>query len=291
MAAQEYFAGNAVPPVRPGQYMPAGNTMLSSQQTSYDPYPLPAPPSRVSNLQPSGNHGASGSISLQQSTSADQWIAGQDHTDNHHQQSFAGHAGTEPVPLTQMKPGYGKIPSRPLDEGHLPPRPMKARRNWSRYLQIVKILAQVCTVLFSTVMFGIMVQVLVKYYSTRNLVVAGKDAWPKNAKVWPTIMLFASALVTLLMAFVVLMFHCCAFNKARKNWKLQIARYAIHIIGWIIVSFIYRYEKSLHNVNNDLWGWSCTEEATQLQVDLGNRINFKQLCGVQVSRRSISESS
>lgn len=34
----------------------------------------------------------------------------------------------------------------------------------------------------------------------------------------------------------------------------------------------------MHGVDNDLWGWSCSTEATALQSDV---VNFSYLCSVQ----------
>lgn len=61
-------------------------------------------------------------------------------------------------------------------------------------------------------------------------------------------------------------------------------KYAIHIFAWLVIATLYRYEKSLHRVNNDLWGWSCVHEADTVQTDFP-QLNFKALCDIQVSHK------
>ncbi len=67
------------------------------------------------------------------------------------------------------------------------------------------------------------------------------------------------------------------------SWKVTVARYVIHIVGWIIVSVIYRYEKSLHGNENDLWGWTCSTKADDIQAAFHGVVSFDALCRVQVT--------
>ena len=60
-------------------------------------------------------------------------------------------------------------------------------------------------------------------------------------------------------------------------------KYAVHILAWAIVSFLYRYEKSLHGVDNDLWGWACNQERTAIQQEFRGVVEFTPLCNAQVS--------
>lgn len=152
-----------------------------------------------------------------------------------------------------------------------------------RYLRIEKIVTKVITVLFSTIMFAIMVFMVVKYQSTKDEVRGGRTAWPKQPKLWPTFMLLVGAGFTLLLSLITLLSYCCAFKKARRSWKLTVMKYVIHIGAWLVISALYRYEKSTNGVNNDLWGWSCSTEATAIQSEFNGVVNFSSLCGVQVS--------
>lgn len=131
-----------------------------------------------------------------------------------------------------------------------------------RYLRIGKIITKVITILFSTIMFAIMVFVVIKYQTTKGEIRGGRTAWPQQPKLWPTFMLLIGAVITLLLSSITLLSYCCAFDKARRSWKLTVLKYVIHIGAWLVISALYRYEKSANGVNNDLWGWSCSTEVS-----------------------------
>lgn len=156
-------------------------------------------------------------------------------------------------------------------------------QKWKRALRICKIVTKVITVLFSTIMFGIMVFMTAKYQATKDTDRSGRTAWPKDPKLWPTFMLLAGAGFTLLLSFITLVSYCCAFSKARRSWKLTVLKYVIHIGAWLVISTLYRYEKSLHGNNNDLWGWSCSDEADAIQTEFNGVVGFSSLCNIQVS--------
>lgn len=157
-----------------------------------------------------------------------------------------------------------------------------------RYLQFGKTVTKVISLLFSTVMFAIMVFMTVKYQTTKGTIRDGRNAWPKHAKLWPTFMLLVASGITLLLSFVTLLMYCCCFKTARRSWKLTVVKYVIHILGWIIVSALYRYEKNLHGDNNDLWGWTCSQEVDALQPVFNGVVKFNSLCNAQVSAPVLS---
>ena len=156
-------------------------------------------------------------------------------------------------------------------------------QKYKRYLRIGKIATKAITVIFSTIMFAFMVFMTLKYQTTKNEIRNERNAWPKHPKLWPTFLLLGGAGLTLLLSAVTLFSYCFCFGKARGSWKLTLVKYAIHILAWIIISTIYRYEKGLHEVNNDLWGWSCSQKAAAIQSEFNGVVNFQSLCSVQVT--------
>ncbi|MCJ1375433.1 hypothetical protein MMC20_006668 [Loxospora ochrophaea] len=150
-----------------------------------------------------------------------------------------------------------------------------------RYARILSLISQVTSTLFSLVVFGLMVFIYSKYLTTRGVIVDARNAWPKDPKLWPTIMLLAGSGITLILSLVYTFAFCSCFQRARSSWKLTILRYVIHIVAWLVMTFLYRYEKSLHNVNDDLWGWSCTDEANAIQQEFRTTVNFTFLCNTQ----------
>ena len=155
-------------------------------------------------------------------------------------------------------------------------------QKYKRYLRIGKIATKAITVTFSTIMFATMVFMAIKYQTTKNEIRNGRNPWPKRPKLWPTFMLLAGAGLTLLLSAVTLFSYCLCFDKARGSWKLTLVKYVIHILAWITITTLYRYEKGLHGVNNDLWGWSCSQEAAVIQAEFNGVVNFATLCNLQV---------
>lgn len=161
---------------------------------------------------------------------------------------------------------------------------MQKYQNMQRYLRVGRFVTKVITVLFSSIIFAIMVFMTMKYQTTKGEIRDGRNAWPRNAKLWPTFMLLAASGFTLMFPLGALLMYCCCFNKARTSWKLTVVKYVIHILGWIIVSALYRYEKSLRGDSNDLWGWTCSAEVDALQSAFNGVVKFDSLCSVQVNR-------
>jgi hypothetical protein len=137
--------------------------------------------------------------------------------------------------------------------------------------------------MLNMLMFAFMAFVMVVFYTTRDDSALGRKIWPKNGKTWPTILLLAASFLTFLGSLVTLVIFCCCFKRAAESWKLAAFGYAIHIGAWLVVTIIYRYEKAL----NDLWGWSCSDIAAQLQNEGNASVNFHRLCTIQVGFLSI----
>lgn len=196
---------------------------------------------------------------------------------------------------TAKRPHPPDPATKPLvNSSHVPvPQPLKIQtpnsrlrqrkyQTLKRYLRIGKIITQVITILFSTTMFAIMVFMAIKFQTTKNEFRGGRTAWPKQPKLWPMFMLLVGAGLTLILSVITLLWYCCAFNKARRSWKLTVVKYVIHIGAWLVISALYRYEKDTNGVENDLWGWSCSTTAADIQAEFSGVLNFSSLCSVQV---------
>ena len=206
-------------------------------------------------------------------------------------------------PTTSTNSTYNALPPRPLSPPVKPNTQLLSKPNTAssnttpndrlkqrkyqklkRYLRIGKAVVQAISTLFSAIMFGAMVFLSVKYYDTQNETRGGRTAWPKHPKLWPTFMLLIGAGITLIVSIITLISYCWFLRKAKRNWKLTVVKYGIHIGAWAIISILYRYEKDAHGSNNDLWGWSCSQEADAIQAEFKDVVGFSSLCNLQVSR-------
>lgn len=177
----------------------------------------------------------------------------------------------------------GSVPQTSKPSGQMT-RQLRAKfEKLKRWLRILQITAEACSIIFTAIMFGIMVYVNAKHYTTKDQFRDGRTAWPKDGtKVWPSIMLLLASGITLLTSIIVLLGYCCCWKKTTTSWKFTVLRYVVQITAWILVSFLYRYEKGLHGNNNDLWGWSCSTKAKDIQAAFNGVVDFSTLCQTQV---------
>lgn len=128
------------------------------------------------------------------------------------------------------------------------------------------------------IMFAFMAFTMFTFYSTKDEQALGRSIWAKNWKTWPTVLVLVASFLTFCASLLALLLFCCCFKKAANSWKMVVFTYAIHISMWLLVTFLYRWEKAL----NDLWGWSCSEQAGELQHKGNASVNFDRLCQIQV---------
>jgi hypothetical protein len=60
-----------------------------------------------------------------------------------------------------------------------------------------------------------------------------------------------------------------------------------HIVLWAVVAGLYRYGKDTHGKSNDLWGWTCSNGAAEIQEQFKDVVDFHHFCGIQVSKRRV----
>ena len=210
------------------------------------------------------------------------------HTDTSYH-SLPHEPASTPLKPSQHGPAqHEPVPQAPQPLKFSSPNDRLRRQKYEklkRYLRILKVVTKAVTVLFSAIMFGGMVFMSIKFNTTKGVIRDGRNPWPKaGTKLWPTIMLLVGAGFTLALSFATLISYCFCFDKSRRSWKITVVKYVIHIVGWLVISFLYRYEKSLHGDNNDLWGWSCSQEATVVQTEFKGVVDFEALCNIQVRK-------
>lgn len=159
-------------------------------------------------------------------------------------------------------------------------RPSKGRR----YLTIVLLLSKCVSATLSALMESSMVYMMYKYKATRSVSRAEyAGPWPKDPKLWPTLLLaVASGLTLLLTVGSVLSQICKTLRKSGQTAKrrplVTTVKYAVHIGTWACVAVAYRLGKT----GDDLWGWSCSDSADAIQKAFENDVNFSSLCKLQV---------
>ena len=132
-----------------------------------------------------------------------------------------------------------------------------------------------------------MLFVTITYYKTEDATTTstsggggGERLWPTNTKTWPAWLLLIASLVTLGISGATLIIYFKDKDRAGRSWKLTIAKYAIHIGVWVVVSAVYKVEQGAE----DIWGWSCSEKADAVGKLSGGEVDFGRLCRAQVCR-------
>jgi cytochrome c biogenesis protein CcdA len=185
-------------------------------------------------------------------------------------------------PMKLLSPTYTELPSQPNqppNQSSPPSNPLlQQAKTAHQRLRSIRTLSRALSATLNSIIFSIMAFTISVFLATRLDRVQERNVWPAEAKVWPTVMLLVAALLTLLVELAVLAAYCCGFARAQNSWKLVAVSHAAHFSMWLVVAFLYRYEKRL----DDVWGWSCSDVAEQLQRDLNGSLNFGRLCALQV---------
>jgi len=112
-----------------------------------------------------------------------------------------------------------------------------------------------------------------------------RNAWARNSKNWPTYLYFAVALTSLAFNLGMLISYLHSISLANiastvsTTWEWIIITF--NFVYWIVAVIIYRTEKDKHNVHDDLWGWSCSSGADNIQDAFNDLVNFQRMCRVQ----------
>ncbi|KAF2675232.1 hypothetical protein BT63DRAFT_450217 [Microthyrium microscopicum] len=114
-----------------------------------------------------------------------------------------------------------------------------------------------------------------------------RNAWSKGSKNWPTYMYFGVAATSLLLNACMLagyLFSVRAANIASTvatlwEWLIMLGNFGFWLAGVII----YRTEKDKGGVSNDIWGWTCSTGAQNVQDAFKDLIDFEKLCQTQSS--------
>ncbi|KAH0565529.1 hypothetical protein GP486_001083 [Trichoglossum hirsutum] len=206
--------------------------------------------------------------------------------------SYYNSAATSPVkvPAAEAYPlgdkyEYDHVPSQFTDEHLESLRHYDAKLK--RRIRVLRIISRVCTAIFSLAVTVMMAMSLHKFSSTKNTFINGRNAWARNTKIWPTVMLFCVAAVTLILNLAIVIAYLRSFKAANRASTITSIFGAfvlgIHVLVWIAAVTLYRWGKDTNGISNDLWGWSCSQGAEKIQNQFRDVVNFSRLCNSSAS--------
>jgi hypothetical protein len=119
-------------------------------------------------------------------------------------------------------------------------------------------------------------------------VTINRTAWALDSKEWPTYMYFAIAAISLILNLLIMLAYLRDIRAANRAATIASAFTLLvnlgNVIVWLVSVVVYRYEKDTNGVSNDLWGWTCSSAAEDIQEAFSDVIQFNSYCNIQVRR-------
>lgn len=164
--------------------------------------------------------------------------------------------------------------------------------NMKYRIRVMRFISRVVAVLLSIAVVVPMTLTLVKFLQTRNNTHSGHNdeeqpIWPENTNTTYTYTYFSISVTSMLINAIILVSYCHGVRRANfaatiGTWWSSIVIVA-HISIWIAAVAFYRYGKrKVDDKWEDLWGWTCSKTAEDLQPFVKD-ITFKKYCHIQVS--------
>jgi len=159
----------------------------------------------------------------------------------------------------------------------------------------LRLVTRILAFLVSIAVFVPITLTLHKFLTTKDTFrdAPGKDggmvsrtAWAKDTKSWPTYMYFAVAAIALILNAVIIISYLCGGTKSANKaatistffgWVVMIG----NLVVWSIAASLYRTEKDKDGKPNDLWGWTCSAAAKEIQDIFKDDVNFDKFCHTQ----------
>jgi hypothetical protein len=132
-------------------------------------------------------------------------------------------------------------------------------------------------------------------FATHKTAQAGSttiNIYPAEPLLWPTFLMLATSAVSLLFNLSVLIsYHWGVGSANRADSYATYWSYLVHIVNaivWLVSSTTFKMlEGDPSGSPNDLWGWSCSDLAANLQTKIDNAVNFDLQCTTQVCPPSV----
>lgn len=179
--------------------------------------------------------------------------------------------GEPPYSASSRQSGFASLPD--LE---------KKDQKYKRTIRVLRFISRLVSLVLNAFMIGILSFALAKYYLTKNHVIAGNQkAWVTPATLWPTFMLLGIAAVTFCMNVVTLCSYLCGVGAANKSQTFTTLvgsiLLAVHVVSWAVAAGLFKMAQT----GTDLWGYTCSSRADEIQVQVNSFVNFGKLCNLQ----------
>ncbi|EME41088.1 hypothetical protein DOTSEDRAFT_56122 [Dothistroma septosporum NZE10] len=159
-------------------------------------------------------------------------------------------------------------------------------------IRILKLISRILATILSATTLAPLLQTIFKYLRTKDIyyAVAGQQrtAWAHDTIAWYTYMYASVSATSLLLNLIVLAAYVrsgvrggnrAAAYSSKWTWFILV----VNVVVWAMSAGIYRYGKDpVDGKFRDLWGWSCSKTAEELQNVLTS-VDFNKYCGIQTA--------
>ncbi|WPG97924.1 Hypothetical protein R9X50_00070700 [Acrodontium crateriforme] len=153
----------------------------------------------------------------------------------------------------------------------------------------LKLLSRIVATILSFTTLVPISMTLIKFLETRYVTytVKGKErtAWAKDTITWYTYMYFGVSMVSFLLNCIIMVAYLQSLRRANTaanvaGWFTGTVFFA-HVVVWAASAGLYRHGKEpVDGKFRDLWGWTCSTSAQELQAVLTD-VDFKKYCSIQ----------
>ncbi len=156
----------------------------------------------------------------------------------------------------------------------------------------LRIIQRALNLMISVTVLGFMVNTYVTFVNHRTIQSGGQTIpiYPVNPVTWPTYMMIATAVVSLLLNTSIMIAYCWGVSAAnRMNMWAGYLGYLMHVINigiWIATSTTFQMSQGAADAvppPNDIYGWTCSNRVDELAAEFKNLpVNFNLQCETQV---------
>jgi hypothetical protein len=208
-------------------------------------------------------------------------------------------SSTQPTPTTsRFADAHARLVSAPSSPILDMDRLQAQDRNLKRRIRVLKFASRILAVLLSIATLIPLLMTITKFVNTRNTTytVDGqtRTAWARNTITAYTYSYTAVIATSLVLNAAVLCGYLCKDGIRSANRVSKIATawtWSVIVVDIVILSIsvsVYRYGREpVDGKFRDLWGWTCSSAARELQQVLTS-VDFAYYCGVQVCRLLVS---
>ena len=159
-------------------------------------------------------------------------------------------------------------------------------RRLKKWIRILKFASRSISAVLSALTLAPLVMTLVKFFQTKNTTFtvngAVRTAWPKDPLIWYAFMYAAASLLSFLVNTITVLSYAKGIKSANRAseiagyWSLFVLLIEGVLFG--IATGIYRFGKEpVGGHFKDLWGWTCSPAADQIQGSIPD-VNFEKYC-------------